>query len=92
VKAVHVYDGANLVGSGQLLMPHLATWSDWRDSNVVPVDLVAGKSYTIVVEEDDASGNMSDLDHFSLYGGSGGTAGRFNRVNVAEVKLLAVGD
>jgi hypothetical protein len=92
VKAVKVYNGATLVGSGQLVMPHLAVWSDWRESNLVPVDLVSGQSYTIVVEEDDASGNMSDFEHFSLYGGSGGTSGRFNRVNVAEVKLLAIGN
>jgi hypothetical protein len=92
VKLVEVFEGAKLVGSGQLAMPHLGTWSDWRESSLASVDLVAGKSYAIVVREDDASGNMSDLDHFSLYGGTGGTGGRFNRVNVAEVKLLAIGD
>jgi hypothetical protein len=92
VKAVRVFNGPNLVGSGQLVMPHLATWDDWRDSNLVPVELVSGQSYTIVIEEDDASGNMSDFDHFSLYGSSGGSSGRFNRVNISDVKLLAVGN
>ena len=91
VKLVEIRDGAKVVGSGQLAMPHLGTWDDWRDSSLVPVDLVAGKSYAVVIREDDASGNMSDLDHFALYGGAGGKGGRFNRVNIAEVKLLAVG-
>ena len=53
---------------------------------------MAGKSYTIVIREDESSGNMSDFGHFALYGGTGGTAGRFNRVNIAELKLLAIGD
>jgi hypothetical protein len=91
VKAVEVWEGATLVGSGQLVMPHLATWDDWRDSNLVRVELEAGTSYTIVVREDEASGNMSDLEHFTLFGGSGGTGGRFNKVNIAELKLLAMG-
>lgn len=92
VKAVEVWDGATLIGSGQLVMPHLATWSEWRDSSFVRVSLVSGTSYTIVIREDEASGNMSDLEHFSLYGGTGGVSGRFNKVNIAEVKLLAIGE
>jgi hypothetical protein len=92
VKAVEVFDGATYVGGGQLVMPHLATWDDWRDSSFVEVDLMEGKSYTIVIREDESSGNMSELGHFALYGGTGGTAGRFNRVNIAELKLLAIGD
>ncbi len=91
VKAVEVWDGATLVASGQLAMPHLGSWSDWRDSTFVSVELEAGKTYGIVIREDGASGNMSDYDHFSLYGGAGGTAGRFNKVNIAELKLLAMG-
>jgi hypothetical protein len=73
-------------------MPHLEAWSEWRDSNVVRVTLTAGTPYTVIIREDAASGNMSDLDHFSLYGGTGGTGGRFNKVNIAELKLLAIGD
>lgn len=91
VKAIEVWEGANLVGSGQLTMPHLATWDDWRDSNFVPVDLVAGKTYTVVIREDAASGNMSDFAHFASYGGMGGTSGRFNKVNISDLKLLAMG-
>lgn len=91
VKAIEVWDGAVLVGGGQLTMPHLATWDDFRDSNFVPVDLTAGKTYTLVIREDAGSGNMSDFKHFDTYGGLGGKSGRFNKVNIAEVKLLAIG-
>jgi len=90
VKAIEVWDGASLVGGGQLMMPHLATWNDWRESSFVPVELVAGKAYTIVIREDGASGNMSDFSHFATYGATGGIAGRFNKVNIAEVKVMAV--
>jgi hypothetical protein len=72
-------------------MPHLATWDDWRDSNFVPVDLVAGKTYSFVIREDGASGNMSDFVHFASYGGTGGTSGRFDKVNISDLKLLAMG-
>lgn len=91
VKAVEVWDGGTLVGSGQVAMPHAGTWDAWRDSTLLPVSLEAGKSYTIVIREDAHSGNMSDFEHFTLYGGMGGLGGRFNDVNVAEVKLLALG-
>lgn len=91
VKAIEVFDGATYVGGGQLVMPHLAKWDDWRDSGFVEVELTKGTSYTIVLRENEHSGNMSDLAHFALYAGTGGIGGRFNRVNVAEVKLLALG-
>ncbi len=90
VKAVEVWAGSTKVGGGQLVMPQLGTWDDWRDSNLVRVDLQAGQSYTIVIKEDADSGNMSDLSHFSMYEGMGGKNGRFNKVNIAEVKLLAL--
>jgi len=91
VKAVEVWDGATLIASGQVAMPHAGTWDAWRDSTVLPVSLQAGKSYNIVIREDARSGNMSDFAHFTLYGGMGGVGGRFNNVNIAEVKLLALG-
>jgi hypothetical protein len=90
VKRVEVFDGTTLVASGLFVMPHLGSWNDWRDSTFVAADLVQGVSYTVVIREDATSGNMSDLDHFSLYGGTGGLGGRFNKVNIAELKLLAV--
>jgi len=91
VKVVEVWAGDTKVGGGQLYMPHLATWEDWRDSNLVRVELEAGTPYTVVIREDADSGNMSDFSHFALYGGTGGASGRFNNVNIAELKLLALG-
>ena len=39
---------------------------------------------------DDGAVNMSSFAHFQRYtGGLGGGAGVFNRVNIAEVKVLA---
>lgn len=90
-KALEIYDGQTLVATGQLVMPHLGVWSDWRDSTFVTADLQAGKTYAAVIREDGTSGNMSDLAHFALYGGTGGTGGRFNKVNIAELKVLAMG-
>jgi hypothetical protein len=92
VKRVDVLEGSNVIGGGQIAMPHLATWSDWRGSTFVEVELEAGKTYTVVLREDASSGNMSDYDHFALYNGTGGIGGRFNFVNVAELKVLALGD
>lgn len=97
VKAIEVWDGGTLVGHGQLVMPHIAApgdanpWAQWRTSNFVPVDLQAGKSYTVVIREDADSGNMSDYAHFATYGGSGGQAGRMNVVNISELKVLGMG-
>ncbi len=89
VKLVEVKDGNTTIASGYLTMPHLETWNDWRESSLLPVSLDANKSYTVVIGEDSQAINMSELDHFSTYGGTGGTA-RFNRVNIAELKVLAV--
>jgi hypothetical protein len=88
VKALEVWRGDQLVASGQLLVPHLGTWDDWRESTAVPADLEAGVTYSVVIREDASSGNMSDLSHFSLYRFAGGASGRFNKVNIAEVKLF----
>ena len=90
VKLVEVFDGSTLVASGHIVMPHLATWDDWRESSMLSVSLDAAKSYRIVIREDLHAVNMSELDHFATYGGTGGTGGRFNRVNIAELKVLAV--
>jgi hypothetical protein len=89
VKLIEVFDGATLVANGYAVMPHLGTWDDWRESSLIAVELDAAKSYRIVIREDGAAVNMSEREHFSLYGGSGGASGRFNRVNIAELKVLA---
>ncbi|MBK9265537.1 MAG: hypothetical protein IPM54_37835 [Polyangiaceae bacterium] len=97
MKAIEVWESGTLVGGGYLTMPHLAApgdpnpWGQWRTSNLIPVNLTAGKTYFLVIREDMASGNMSDYAHFATYGGAGGQAGRFNKVNISEVRLLAFG-
>src|SRR5690606_33911812 len=89
IKKVVVKQGNTVVASGYLAMPHLGDWSVWRESTFLPVDLVAGTAYTVHIGEDDHAFNMSELDHFAIYEGTGGKSGRFNRVNIAEIKLLA---
>ena len=88
VKRIEVFQGNTLVDSGYAMMPHLETWNAWRESSFVFVDLAAGNSYRIVISEDGYAVNMSERAHFEIYGGTGGTGGRFNRVNIAQVKLL----
>jgi len=90
VKRVTVTDEANdgVVGEGLLMMPHLATWERWADSDFVEVDLEAGRSYRIVLGDGPGAENMSVFEHFATYVGSGGAA-PFNEVNVAEIKVLS---
>ena len=93
VKKVTVEElpSGNVVGSGFLMMPHRGDWGSWGDSSFVRVNLSAGKSYRVRLAHDDRAVNMSAFDHFSAYtGGTGGKAGPFFRVNIAEVKLLAL--
>ncbi|MFK7990904.1 MAG: hypothetical protein AB8I08_33095 [Sandaracinaceae bacterium] len=92
VKRVRVVDEASgdVVGEGMIMMPHLATWSRWEDSSFVSATLTAGRSYRIVVRSDDEMVNMSSFAHFEPYtGGLGGRSGTFNRVNIADIKVLA---
>jgi hypothetical protein len=90
VKRVQVFEGATVIASGYVMMPHLGTWDDWRESSFLPVTLESTKSYRIVIDEDSRAINMSELDHFATYANTGGATGRFNRVNIAEVKVLGV--
>ncbi len=92
VKLVQVRQGANLVATGRLLMPHQPSWSEWKDSSFVLANLTAGTSYDIVLEHDDTSVNMSYFAHFEQYtGGLGGLSGSYSNVNVAELKVLQLG-
>jgi hypothetical protein len=92
VKAVEVWSGSTLVGAGTLVMPHQGTWASWRGSSFVPVKLVGGQPYQIVVKQQSASVNMSFFAHFALYtGGLGGKDGAFGKVNISEIKLLGLG-
>lgn len=77
------------VAAGLLVMPHLGDWSRWEDSNFVSAELEAGQSYRIEIFGDEGSINMSALRHFERYtGGVGGRDGVFERVNIAEIKVL----
>lgn len=92
VKRVRVFDTADEteVGAGVLVMPHLGDWSRWADSNLVPATLTAGRTYRIEIDNSDDAINMTAFAHFTAYtGGTGGASGPFNRVNIAEVKVLA---
>lgn len=91
VKRVVVEDEASgeTVGTGVLVMPQLGDWSRWEDSTFVPVRMEAGRRYRIAIFGDDSTVNMSAFQHFARYtAGTGGTA-PFERVNVAEVRVLA---
>jgi Mannosylglycerate hydrolase MGH1-like glycoside hydrolase domain len=90
LKLVEVLDGNTVVASGYAAMPHLGSWSQWKDSSFVRAELDAAKTYDIVIREDGHAVNMSERDHFTLYGSTGGVAGRFNMVNISEVKILAL--
>jgi hypothetical protein len=89
VKLVEVQQGNTTIATGYLPMPQLNTWDQWRESSPLSVQLQAGQSYRFVIREDERAFNMSELEHFSSYGGAGGKSGRFNRVNIAELKVLA---
>lgn len=91
VKRVEVREGATVVGAGYVAMPQLGSWDVWRESSSIPVELEAGHAYEVVIGGDDARAvNMSAFTHFETYGGTGGTAGRYDRVNVAAVKVLTM--
>ena len=80
-----------MVAEGPVVMPHLGDWDRWGDSTFVRADLTAGTAYRIVIRGDDEVVNMSAFAHFERYtGGLGGASGAFNRVNVAELKILSL--
>jgi hypothetical protein len=92
VKHVSVIDtGSNqVVGEGFAVMPHLDTWNRWEGSSLVSVELEQGKSYRLVVGDHPRAVNMTVFSHFEAYtAGTGGAGGAFNRVNIAEIKVLA---
>ncbi|TNF29164.1 MAG: hypothetical protein EP329_16475 [Deltaproteobacteria bacterium] len=90
VKRVTVYEeqsGAE-VGGGLLVMPQLGSWERWSLSSFVPVVLDGAKTYRFVLSADDRTVNMSAFAHFAQYNGTGGEDGRFERVNIAELRVL----
>ena len=91
VKRIEVVDEGTtgVVGSGVLVMPHLADWANWSDSSLVKVTLDAAKTYEIRIFHDGTTLNMSDFQHNALYGGTGGAAA-YHYVNISEIKLLSL--
>tara|TARA_R110002073_G_scaffold241497_6_gene403513 strand:+ start:34841 stop:37465 length:2625 start_codon:yes stop_codon:yes gene_type:complete len=78
------------VAFGALVMPHLGDWARWGESNFITANLQQGRSYRIEIRSDSEYSNMSVFSHFASYtGGLGGTDGEFNKVNIAELRLLA---
>jgi hypothetical protein len=92
VKRIQIEEESTgtVVGAGVLFMPHLGSWDRWEDSSFVTADLRSDRSYRIVIFSDERAMNMSSLAHFEQYtGGLGGSGGVFNRVNIAELKVLS---
>ncbi len=93
IKRIVVEDASSgaIVADGPVIMPQLASWSRWEDSSFVRASLEAGRTYRVVIRGDDEMVNMSSFEHFERYtGGLGGSGGAFNRVNIAELKVLFV--
>ena len=94
IKRIQVFEATQgkRIGGGYLTMPQLGSWDRWADSSFVAVELEQAQRYRIIIDEDDLAYNMSSLSHFERYtGGLGGKLGAFNRVNIAELKLLYLG-
>ncbi|MFO0744439.1 MAG: hypothetical protein U1F43_02050 [Myxococcota bacterium] len=84
------HDSGALVADGALVMPQLGRWDRWVLSGFVPAELVAGRSYDVTIASDPTFTNMSALERFATYGGaSGGVDGPFDRVNIADLRILA---
>lgn len=84
---VRAVEGGAVVGEAGLALPHLGRWDAWADSGLVRAELVAGRAYEVEVSH---APNMSALQAHAAYtAGLGGGPGVWNRVNVAEIKVLA---
>lgn len=93
VKRILVEDETThaIVGSGVIVMPQLGDWDRWAGSTFVRVSLDASRTYHFAIVGDDTTVNMSAFEHFARYtGGAGGASGELERVNVAELRLLAL--
>ena len=66
-------------------MPHTASWDNWKESSFVSFDLVAGEDYIVTVSD---GANMSYLEHFARYSGTGG-ATPFNNVDISQMIVLS---
>src|SRR5690606_33476732 len=87
---VEALPAGDSVATGYLVMPQRASWSSWGDSSFVRMNLAAGTTYRVRVDGDGAATNMSGFAHFADYTGGTGGAAPFFRVNIAELKVLAL--
>lgn len=95
VKRLEVRDSSDnaLVADGYLVMPQLEKKGRFELSSIVRADLQAGKTYTIRISEDEYARNMSYLRQNEDYTAHpGGGTMPFNRADIAELRLLRVGD
>ena len=92
VKRIVVSDEATgaIVGTGIVVMPQTGSWDVWAGSTFVRVPLDASRSYHIAVVGDDTTINMSTFEHFARYTAGTGGSSAFERVNIAELRLLAL--
>lgn len=83
--------GGEIVASGYLVMPQLATWERIERSSPVSAMLRAGERYLLRVSEDEHARNMSYLAHNIRYTSwPGGGAQPHNRVTLAALHALAL--
>lgn len=91
VKKVSVIDESTgkVISEGVLMFPHHDHDRYWTDSNFVAFHMEANKSYTFVIEDFQ---NMSYFRHFESYKNRGGQVGYYNKFNLAEIKVLYLGN
>ena len=88
VKWVTVLDAQGIeVSSRSIVMPQLGSWEIWGESSFVSVHFEQGQSYTIQISD---GWNMSYLEHYRAFNGSGGGNEPYNFVNITEMKLLFI--
>jgi hypothetical protein len=73
VKYMEIFDVSDqetpLIGCGYLIMPQTGSWEkqSLRDSSFVRVSLVAGRTYKIIIRENEYAFNMTYFEHFNQY-------------------------
>ena len=92
VKRLRVIESSSqmTVAESYLMMPHTGDWTNWRDSSFARVELVGGRSYDFVIDQDPWAINMSSFDHFSLYTGGSGGSSPSGYVNIAAIRILSL--
>ena len=66
-------------------MPQAGSWGAWQDSNLLSDDPAAAETYTLTLSE---GYNMSYLEHYTAYAGTGGGPSSSNFVNITQLKVL----